>query len=214
MLLLFSILFGIVILLLLILFVPMLLGVDFLHEGVPKLKIRFRLLSIPFSIRIPLENKSKKKDQVFEKKDPLSPKEFIKKAEDLYHGYREAEHELKVVLQEIRKKISCKDFNFLIRYGTKNPATTGMLNPMIWTAGTLIIKVLDSLIGVKKKSFHVYPDFQNVSMCLHIKGTFSFKLFDAIRFTMSFIRLVNIIKSYMSTEKNEKDGVLNGRTSY
>ena len=214
MLLLLSIVLGMILFFGLLLFVPMSLGIDFLREGESqKVRIRARIFGIPFSFSVPLDRQKKKNAREEKKNASLTPKNFIKFAKDLYHGYCEAEHEFKDLLREIKEKVGCNEIYFSIHYGTKNPALTGMLNPAIWTAGTLLLKVIESLIGVQKKTLNVYPDFKEVHMCLHIKSSFQFRLYHAIRFTFDFIRLVNIIKSYITTENNEKEGVNNGRTS-
>ena len=81
MLLLWSVLGGILFLLLLLLFAPTYVGVDYLLEhGIQVLRIRIRVLGIPFSFRVPLERKKKEKqseNKEKEKKEPMTPKRFI-----------------------------------------------------------------------------------------------------------------------------------------
>ncbi len=206
--LLFSILGGVVLLLVLLLFVPTLLGVDYLHNnGVQKLRIRCRLLGIPFSIWIPLEKKPKKKSDkkqmAVEKqeKKSLTPKKFITFSKELYRGYCEVREDFHALLGELKKRFSCHELYFTIFYGTKNPATTGILNGAVWTAGSLLMKIADTSLGVRKKTLKVQPDFTQACMEIHIKATFCFKLFDAIRFVLKIIRLVNIMKSHISSTK-------------
>ncbi len=203
MLLLFSILGGLALLALLLLFIPTVLGVDYLLENKEQaLKIRCRLLGIPFSFRVPLERQEEPKTQDAEKeeKKSLSPKKYIAYGKELYRAYREVEEEFRAVFRQIKERFACKELYFTVHYGTNNPVTTGMLNAGIWTASTLILKVLDSALGVQKKTLKVYPDFQKACMCIHMKGTFSFTLFDAIRFVLKIIKLVKLVKSHITTE--------------
>lgn len=200
MLLLAVILVLLLLLFLLLLFTPTLLGVDYLYENKKqKLKIRARLLGIPFYFTVPLDKKKKKQKPEAEKK-PLTPKKFIEFAKNLHEGYQEVKDEIRKLLSDIKQGFGCKDVYCTVHYGTKNPATTGMLNGAIWAASSLLLKVIDEAVGAKKKTLEVYPDFQNACMCLHIKGTFCFKLFDAIRFALKIKRLVNIIKSHVSAK--------------
>ncbi len=204
MLLLFSILGGIVLLALLLLFTGTLLGVDYLYDNkVHKLKLRVRLLYIPFSVNIPL---AKKEDGKKKEKKPLKPKEYIALAKDLYRAYGDVEEEWKELLWDLKRLASCRELSFTVNYGTKNPALTGILNGAVWTASSLILKILDSTFGCLKKELNVYPDFQQECVCIHMKGTFSFRLFRAIEVVLKMKNLVKLMKSKIKTE-SEKDGV-------
>ena len=197
--LLYSILGGILLLLLLLLFVPTLVGIDYLWDQKNQdLRLRFRVLGIHFSVKIPLDKKKEDKKQGEEKK--LSPKKFITFAKELYSAYRSVEDDCKGVLREIKARFTCREVYFTIRYGTTNPARTGILNGAVWTAGTLVLKVIDSILDVSQKTLNVYPEFNRSCMCIHIKGTFRFTLFNAIRFVLKIIRLVKLIKSKITIE--------------
>ncbi len=197
--LLYSILGGVLLLLLLLLFVPTLVGIDYLWDQKNQdLRLRFRVLAIRFSVRISLDKKKEEKKQEKEKK--LSPKKFIAFAKELYSAYQSVEEDCKDVLREIKARFTCREVYFTIRYGTSNPAKTGILNGAVWTAGTLILKVLDMALGVSKKTLNVYPEFNRSCMCIHIKGTFRFTLYNAIRFVLKVIRLVKLIKSKITIE--------------
>ncbi len=207
MLLLAAILGGLLLLFLLLLLTPTLVGVDYLYEDKKqKLKIRFRLLGIPFSFRIPLDKKQEKKkskEKPKEEKKPLTPKGFVDFVKSLYDGYREIKGELLELLPDIRKKIACKEAYLTVRFGTKNPATTGMLNGAVWAASSLILKLIDEALGAEKKTLDVRPDFQKAYMCLHIKGTFCFKLIDAIRVVLKIREMVKIVRSHVSRKRAE-----------
>lgn len=187
----------------LIFFTPTLIGVDYLYKNkTQKLRIRFRLMGIPFSVPVPLGKKKHKKPE--KEKQTLSPKEYIDLAKKIYGGYQEAKDEIKKLLSDINQSFGGKEIAFIVHYGTKNPAVTGMLNGAVWTASSLLLKIIDETIGTEKKTLDIRPDFQNVCMNLHIKGTFCFKLYDAVRFVLKVKRLVNIIKNH-TTEKKETE---------
>lgn len=211
MLLLFSILGGLLLLVLLLLYTATLLGVDYLFENKHQcLKIRVRLLGISFSFTIPLEKKEKasEKSDAKDEKKSMTPKEYIAFSKNLYQVYRELEEECKEVLRDIKRLASCREIYFTIHYGMKNPAVTGMLNGAIWTASTLILKILDSAVGCLKKTLNVYPDFKQECMCIHIKGTFCFRFIDAVKVVLKVRKLVKLIKSKIKIKTEiEKDGV-------
>ncbi len=190
--------------LLLVLFTPTLIGVDYLYkEKKQKLRIRFRLLGVPFSVPVSLGKKQNKPEK---EKKTLSPKEYIDLAKKIYGGYQEAKDEIKKLLSDVKHSFGGKEIALKVHYGTKNPAVTGMLNGAVWAASSLLLKILDEIVGAEKKTLDIQPDFQNVCMNLHIKGTFCFKLFDAVRFALKVKRLVNIIKNH-TTEKKETEKV-------
>ncbi len=199
-----AVLGGILLLILILLFLPTEIGLDYLMEHKEQVfRIRVRVLGIPFSFKIPTKkDKSKLKEGKDEKEGKsLTPKKFISFSKSLYHGYLEIEDECKALIREIKKRFACQEVFFVIRYGTTNPARTGILNGAIWTAGTLILKVLDSVLGVKKKTMEVYPDFNRAFMCIHIKGSFRFNFFDAARTVLKIIKLVNLIKNKMNSQE-------------
>lgn len=203
---LFGMIAGILLLFLfLILFTPTLIGVDYLYKNkTQKLRIRFRLAGIPFSVPVSLGKKKHKKPE--KEKQSLSPKEYIDLAKKIYGGYQEAKDEIKKLLSDVKQSFGGKEIAFTVHYGTKNPAVTGMLNGAVWTASSLLLKIIDETIGAEKKTLDIRPDFQNVCINLHIKGTFCFKLYDAVRFVLKVKRLVNIIKNH-TTEKKETEKV-------
>lgn len=204
MLLLAAVLGGLLLLFLLLLFTPTLVGVDYLYQDKKqKVTIRFRLLGLPFSFRIPLDKKKKGKEKPKEEAKSLTPKEYIEIVKNLYDGYQAVKDDFYKLLSDIKQKLACREAYLTVRYGTKNPAVTGMLNGAIWTASSLIFKVIDETVGAEKKTLDVCPDFQNVCMCLHIKGTFCFKLFDAIRLVLKIREMVNIVKSHTSRHNAE-----------
>ena len=207
MLLLYSILGGILLLLLLLLFLPTFVGVDYLLEhGISVLRIRIRVLGIPFSFRVPLDRKKKQKPEKEreKKKEPMTPQRLIDFSKSLYRAYHDVKEDCKTLLSHIKKRFACHELYFAIHYGTGNPAGTGMLNGAIWTAGTMILSVLDNALGVYKKTLNVYPDFNRSFLSLQLKGTLRFMLFDAVRTVLKIIKLVNLIKSKLNSLETEE----------
>ncbi len=187
----------VLLLVLLLLFTPTLVGVDYLqNDKKQKLKIRLRLLGISFFIPIlPDKEKKEKKKTENENKPKLTPKRFIAFSKQLYAAYREIQEDFNALLSEVKKRFSCREVHFAVEYGTNNPAATGILNGAVWTASTLLLKLLDSMLGVEKKHLEVHPVFTKPCMSVHFKCTFCFKLIDALRFALKIRQLVKIIKS-------------------
>ncbi len=202
-----SVLGGIVVFLFLLFYTATLLGIDYLYDNKRQsLCLRVRVLWIPVSFRIPLDGSKKKAEVKKPEKKPLTPKEYIQKAKDIYKAYGEHKEDFREVLWDLKRLASCREIAFTVHYGTKNPAVTGILNGGVWTASTLLLKILDSALGTFKKSLHVYPNFTEECMSLHLKGTFSFRLMDALKVVLKTRKLVKIIKCKYKTE-NKKDGV-------
>lgn len=203
--LLWAIIGGIILLLLLLFFLPTELGIDYLLENKEQvLRVRIKLFGIPFSVKVPLKKDKKKsasKEQVTKEDKPLTPKGFIAFSKSLYHAYQKVEDDSKALLRELKRNFKCKEIYFTIRYGTHNPARTGILNGAIWTAGTLVLNVLDSALGVGKKTLAVYPDFNRAFMRIHIKGRFRFNGFDAVKAVLKVIKLVNLIKNEIENKE-------------
>ncbi len=190
-----------VVLFLLVLMLPLTAGVELLYEEKQKLcRLRLRLLGLPLTVRLPLEKTEKKAEKEVHKEAEkseknMTPKRFITLSKDLYRLYGEAGPEAKALLTELRERITCREIFFIIRYGTTNPARTGLLNGAIWTGGTLILRVLDAVFGVEKKTLEVYPDFQRAFMCLHMKLSLRFRPISMLRLGLKTLKLVKTIRN-------------------
>ena len=204
--LLYSILGGVFLLILLLLLTPLDVGADILHEaGQSSCKLHFRILGIPIVIKVPLAKEEKKAEKAADKEvkkaeKEFTPKRFIAFSKSLYRLYDEMKPDVKSLLAELREKVTCREIYFTIRYGTVNPARTGLLNGAIWTAGTLILRVLDSVLGVQKKTLEVYPDFQRAFMRIHMKLTFRFRPASMLCLGMKTLKLVKSIHHKLTTE--------------
>ena len=201
MLLLACILGGLGLLVLLLLFTPAWLKIDYLYDNkVHTLRSHVRLFLIPVSFKVNLFKKKKKSGD-----NQLTPKRFIAFSEALYDCCREAVPELSSVIKELNKHFTCPVFTLTMQYGTSNPAVTGTLNGAVWTGATLILKVLDEIFGVRKKNLQISPDFQHECMCLHIKGTFRFMLLHGLRMRDQIKHLTDGVKShFVYSEENRQ----------
>jgi len=190
---------------LLLLFLPAEAGVRlYWGQQEKKLTVHARIFYIPLSFTIPLEKAEEKSKQKKKKsketpseaeKERMTPKRFIALVKSLHRAYQESKQELFALLGFLRKALTCKELTCRIEYGTSNPATTGMLNGAVWTAGTLLLRLLDSAIGVQKMGLHVYPDFTKEFLCLKFCGILKFKPVDLLKIVLKSVKLVNLMKS-------------------
>ncbi len=198
------IILGIVLLfLLLLLFVPAKISLIYrLQEGQQKLRMKLRILFIPVGFDIPLDKDNNKadKDAKKETEKRKSPKEFIAFSKRLYYTFQEVKGECKDLFGEIRAKLVCSEVSFALRYGTGNPAATGMLNGAIWAASAGIVKLFDTTFSVTNKSLTVEPVFDKACLTIHSKTSFTFKLFDALLMLCKIKTLVKKIKDKIKTE--------------
>ncbi|MBE7036570.1 MAG: DUF2953 domain-containing protein [Ruminococcaceae bacterium] len=210
MLLFYAILGGIVVLLLLLLFVPTTVGAEYvLEHKVETIKIRLRVLGIPFTFRISPKEDEKSVEKLLkvyesEDKESMTLKKFISFSKTLYQAFLEVKDECKELLHDIKERFTCEEVYFVIRYGTRNPATTGILNGAIWSAGSLVLAALNMTLGIKKKTLQVYPDFTRAYLNIHFKGTLQFKAFDAVRTVLKIMKLVNLIKAKFDEAETEE----------
>jgi len=170
------------------------------NQKVQNLTIHVRLLGLPLSFAIPLlkdekKPKKEKEQEKKEKKEALTPRRFITLVKQLGQAYRESKADLRDIISELRHRVTCKELSCTIDYGAKNPALTGMLNGAIWTAGTLLLKITDSLIGVKEMHLHVHPDFTKELICLHFSGILKLRPVHLVIIVLKIVKLVNIMKS-------------------
>lgn len=128
-----------------------------------KTLLYFRIFGIP--IKIPLgkasKSRSKKEKKQQKKESSLSFKNFKENLSDFKEIYDTSKDELKEMLSYARKHLSIHNVDFEIRFGFDNAATTGISTGAIWGMGSFILKVLDTLLGIKKINMQVNPDFNN-----------------------------------------------------
>ena len=183
---------------------PAQMGVEYERKkDKQRLIIKCRIFGIPLTFHIPLhkeKNKQKKdvkrgRKQDNKEKKSLTPRSFIKSVKMLWRAYQESKANIKEVLGDLKKALCCTEMRIRVHYGMKNPAVTGMLNGAMWTAGSLLLKMADTAIGVQKKELVVQPDFTKEFMCLYFCGTLQFKPVDLLKIVLKLNKLVNLIKS-------------------
>ena len=139
---------------------PMEFGVEIIRTANKNnLYLRFKIFAIPFKIRL---NKKKNKEKKPKKKEnSLSFENFRKNVSEFKEIYDTSKDHLRKMLAYVRRHSSVKSVDFQIKFGFDNAATTGISTGAIWGMGSFILKVVDSLIGIKKINMQVYPDFNN-----------------------------------------------------
>ena len=124
--------------------------------------LRFKIFKIP--IKIPLKPKKVEKDAVKDVKKEerkLSFNTFKENVSALKEIYNTQKQILGQMLSYTRKHTSIKSVDFNIHFGFDNAAATGISTGASWGMGSFILKVIDSLIGIKKINMQVNPDFNN-----------------------------------------------------
>lgn len=185
---------------------PLQFGIEIKRTSkINKSLLYFKLFGIP--IRIPIkpqaknENKKQKKKQRSE--SPVTFENFRENVSDFKEIYNTSKSELKEMLSYVRKHVSVKNVDFDIRFGFDNAAATGISTGAIWGMGSFILKVIDSLIGIKKINMQVNPDFNNKVFEIYSK-------FILIMRPVHFIIILrNVIKTY-SYVKNKINNIKGG----
>jgi len=209
------IIFAVLILLTGVFFItPLQFGIEIKRTShINKSLLYFKLFGIP--IRIPIKSQTKSENKKQKKKQrsesPITFENFRENISDFKEIYSTSKEELKEMLSYVRKHLSVSSIDFDIRFGFDNAAATGISTGAIWGMGSFILKVIDSLVGIKKINMQVNPDFNN-------------KVFDIYSKTILIMRPVHfiiilrkVIKTYSYVKnkiKNIKGGAKNGRTSY
>lgn len=195
---LFTLLF-LLILLCLLLFVPMQFGLYYL-KTTNKKKVLLYLSLFGILIPIPIHTKRDKIDAKERKKKTKEKREFsfhtfkesVKNLKDIYTVSKK---ELLELLSYVREHLSCKELDFRIAFGFDNAATTGITTGAVWTTGTLLLKTIDSLIGIEKKHMDVYPDFDHKRFEVSFKIIFVIQPFRFFKVYQSIKRTTKYIKS-------------------
>ena len=129
-------------------------------------------------IRIPLHNKKDKESEPSKKAvskrktrlaTDLTYDSFRKHVDAFGDVYKTSKDELFSMLAYVRKHLRCKEVDFNIRFGLDDAAKTGIATGAVWTSGTLLLKIIDTLIGIKKINMNVYPDFNDKKFEIYVK---------------------------------------------
>ncbi len=166
------ILLGLLILVGALLICPMQFGVHYKKTAsFEKFYVYVSFFGILF--RIPIntkaEGRKKTKNKLKEGKREFSLETFKKSIDNLGEVVRTSKNELLDMLHFVREHLKCKIFNFEIAFGTGDAAKTGISTGIVWTSGTFLLKIIDSLIGIKNIKMNVYPDFTQKKFEIYLK---------------------------------------------
>ena len=178
----------------LILFLPINLRIDYKRKGQDdnfQLNIYTFIKILGISINIPyLQNKFRSSiTQLFSEVDLFflkikSDKESTAVEKEIDWGNMEIEKIEKLLTLILDKtfieiiistlKIRCRRFFWKTEYGMSNPAYTGISNGFIWMLKGVLIKLTyDLLIFLCEPELNVKPDFYNEKFYTHFSGIFS-----------------------------------------
>ena len=201
-----------IILFLLILFLgvflltPLHFGIEIVKTATKNKKLLyFKIFGIPVKIPIKPEAKGENKAQKVKQKheSTLSFEHFRENVDDFKEMYKTSKDELKEMLSYVKSHTTVDSVDFKIHFGFDNAATTGISTGAIWGMGSFILKVIDSLIGIKKINMQVDPDFNNKIFEIYVKTLLIIKPIHFI------IILRSVIKTYMYI-KNKINNIKGG----
>lgn len=127
----------------------------------------------------------------------LSHETFCQRVQVFKELYETAKEELTDMLAYVRKHLLCKEIDFNIRFGLDDAAKTGISTGILWTSGTLLLKIIDSLIGIKKINMNVYPDFNEKKFEIYLKTILIMQPFRFIIIVRKLKRTIKFIQSNM-----------------
>lgn len=200
------VLFIVVALLVLFLFVPMQFGIYYVKTAN---KNKFYIYASLFGIliRIPIhtikdtKKENKKKQKAAKKENPLTFEMFRKNVDAFGEVAEICKNELLEMLSYVRRHISCKEIDFRIAFGTGDAAKTGITTGAVWTTGTFLLKIIDSLIGIKNMHMDVFPDFQQKRFEISFKTILIMQPFRFIIVYKSIRDTIKFIKTKISNLK-------------
>jgi len=190
------------------LFVPTEFGLEIIKtEAKSDIFIRFKVLKIPFKIRLKekkVEKKQKSKALKAQEPEKLSFKKFKENVSALKEVYDSQKSTLKEMLSYTRKHLSVKSVDFNIHFGFDNAAATGISTGAIWGMGSFLLKVIDALIGIKKINMQVNPDFNNKVFEIYSKTILIIK-------PIHFIIIVGQVLKTLNYVNNKINNINKGR---
>lgn len=169
-----------------------------------KTYICFRVLGLPVRIDLSSAGKDKKQKKVKKKESNFSFENFKEKISDFKEIYSTSKEELKEMLSYVRRHASIKRVDFQIHFGFDNAAATGISTGAIWAMGSFILKVIDTLIGIKKINMQVNPDFDNKIFEIYSK---TILIMRPIHFIIILGRVLKTYKYVNNKINNIKGGV-------
>ncbi len=133
------------------------------------LLLHFKILGIPIKIHLKANNSSSGKLVQKKEKSNFSFEIFKNRITAFKEMFDEIKDDLYKMLAFARKHLTIKKVDFNIHFGFDNAATTGISTGVIWGLGSFLLKVFDSLVGIKKINMQVTPDFNNKIFNIYLK---------------------------------------------
>lgn len=196
------IIIAILLLLILVAFLPMHFGVEYEKtEKQNKLHIYLRILGMVIHFPIhtkhdkPARAKKKNTKNTKPAKRPLSYNSFRENIHLLSEVYETSKNELLDILSYVREHLRCKEIHFDIRFGLDDAAKTGIATGVVWSSGTLLLKMIDALIGIEQIKMNVYPDFNDKKFEIYTK---TILIMQPFRFIIIVRRVEETIKFIQS----------------
>ena len=184
--------------LILILFIPMQFGVRY-EKNATEEKIHIYISIFGILVRFPIHRYAKthtKKHTASKKQSGnLSFETFQKTIDSFGEIFEVTKNELLSMLAYVRRHLQCKELDFQICFGTDNAAKTGFLTGAAWTSGTLLLKMIDTLIGIKKINMNVSPDFCKKKFEIYVKTILIMQPFRFIIIVKEITNTIRYIKS-------------------
>lgn len=168
-----------------------------------KIYLCFRVFAIPFRIRLNEKKIDKNKKREPRKKEKFSFETFKKNVSALKEVYGDSKAEISHMLSYVRKHTTVNRIDFRIQFGFDNAAATGISTGAVWGVGTFFLKVIDSLIGIKKINMQVNPDFDNKVFKIYSK---TILIMRPIHFIIIYRRIVKTYKYIKNKINNSKGG--------
>lgn len=178
-----------------VLFTPAEFGIEIIKTAEKTLVyLRFKLLKIPF--KIPLkQKKSRTKKKTVTKEDTFSFSKFKQNVRALKKVYEDIKDELHMMLSYTRNHITVQSVDFRIHFGFDNAAATGISTGAIWGMGSFILKVVDTLVGIKKINMKVDPDFDNKIFEIYSKTILIMKPINLIIILGQVLKTINYVNN-------------------
>ncbi len=182
----------------LILFIPMQFGVRYKKTSTEE-KIHIYISIFGILVRFPIHRyagtHTKKHKAPTRTSSTLSFDTFQKTIDSFGEIFEITKNELLSMLSYVRKHLNCKELDFQICFGTDNAAKTGYLTGALWTSGTLLLKMIDTLIGIKKINMNVAPDFCEKKFEIYTKTILIMQPFRFIIIVRKITETIRYIKS-------------------
>jgi len=147
-------------------------------------------------IKIPVRLISRKKIPPPKPKD-TEPDTLIAKIEDEINDikkiYNDSKSGLSDLFSSLRRRMKSEgvDIDLKINFGFEDAAITGISTGAFWGLGSLILKLVDLLLGLKKINMDVVPDFSNEFFNIYAKIDLIIK---PIHFIIILLRAVKVYK--------------------